>query len=58
VRSATGSPQKRTEGPYYIETDKIRKDITEDGEGIPLLLSSSRYTVGEPPLGLSGSLPR
>ncbi|MFD7962053.1 intradiol ring-cleavage dioxygenase [Streptomyces zaomyceticus] len=25
-----------TEGPYYIDADKIRKDITEDREGIPL----------------------
>ncbi|WP_328748819.1 intradiol ring-cleavage dioxygenase [Streptomyces sp. NBC_00285] len=27
-----------TEGPYYIDADKIRRDITEDREGIPLLL--------------------
>ncbi|MFB7184925.1 intradiol ring-cleavage dioxygenase [Streptomyces sp. NPDC056230] len=27
-----------TEGPYYIDADKIRKDITEDKEGIPLTL--------------------
>ncbi|MFE3739993.1 intradiol ring-cleavage dioxygenase [Streptomyces sp. NPDC059134] len=27
-----------TEGPYYIDADKIRKDITEDREGIPLTL--------------------
>ncbi|MFJ4617701.1 intradiol ring-cleavage dioxygenase [Streptomyces sp. NPDC088812] len=27
------------EGPYYIDADKIRQDITEDREGIPLLLS-------------------
>ena len=26
------------EGPYYIDADKIRRDITEDSEGIPLLL--------------------
>ncbi|WP_329219211.1 intradiol ring-cleavage dioxygenase [Streptomyces sp. NBC_01485] len=26
------------EGPYYIDADKIRQDITEDREGIPLLL--------------------
>ncbi|MEU1227345.1 intradiol ring-cleavage dioxygenase [Streptomyces sp. NPDC005828] len=25
-----------TEGPYYIDADKIRSDITEDREGIPL----------------------
>ncbi|MFI6419419.1 intradiol ring-cleavage dioxygenase [Streptomyces sp. NPDC050842] len=25
-----------TEGPYYIDADKIRKDITEDREGIPM----------------------
>ncbi|MFB7278445.1 intradiol ring-cleavage dioxygenase [Streptomyces hydrogenans] len=25
-----------TEGPYYIDADKIRKDITEGKEGIPL----------------------
>ncbi|MGW7304331.1 intradiol ring-cleavage dioxygenase [Streptomyces sp. NPDC054835] len=25
-----------TEGPYYIDADKIRRDITEDREGIPL----------------------
>ncbi|MFD9046042.1 intradiol ring-cleavage dioxygenase [Streptomyces zaomyceticus] len=25
-----------TEGPYYIDADRIRKDITEDREGIPL----------------------
>lgn len=24
-----------TEGPYYIDADKIRKDITEGKEGIP-----------------------
>ncbi|MFV2118553.1 intradiol ring-cleavage dioxygenase [Streptomyces sp. Act-28] len=27
-----------TEGPYYIDADKIREDITEDREGIPLTL--------------------
>jgi protocatechuate 3,4-dioxygenase beta subunit len=27
-----------TEGPYYIDADKIRRDITEDKEGIPLTL--------------------
>ncbi|MFE0650092.1 intradiol ring-cleavage dioxygenase [Streptomyces sp. NPDC059534] len=25
-----------TEGPYYIDADKIRRDITEDREGIPM----------------------
>ncbi|CCK28750.1 hypothetical protein BN159_4371 [Streptomyces davaonensis JCM 4913] len=28
-----------TEGPYYIDADKIRRDITEDKEGIPLVLN-------------------
>ncbi|MGW2615600.1 intradiol ring-cleavage dioxygenase [Streptomyces sp. NPDC001500] len=28
-----------TEGPYYIDADKIRQDITEDKEGIPLTLA-------------------
>ncbi|MFI9828229.1 intradiol ring-cleavage dioxygenase [Streptomyces sp. NPDC051913] len=27
-----------TEGPYYIDADKLRRDITEDKEGIPLVL--------------------
>jgi protocatechuate 3,4-dioxygenase beta subunit len=27
-----------TEGPYYIDADKIRRDVTEDEEGIPLTL--------------------
>ncbi|MFJ6298771.1 dioxygenase [Streptomyces griseoviridis] len=27
-----------TEGPYYIDADKIRRDVTEDQEGIPLRL--------------------
>jgi protocatechuate 3,4-dioxygenase beta subunit len=27
-----------TEGPYYIDADKIRKNITEDREGIPFTL--------------------
>lgn len=27
-----------TEGPYYMDADKIRKDITEDREGIPFTL--------------------
>jgi protocatechuate 3,4-dioxygenase beta subunit len=27
------------EGPYYIDADKLRRDVTEDREGIPLLLS-------------------
>ncbi|WP_416978079.1 intradiol ring-cleavage dioxygenase [Streptomyces sp. T028] len=27
-----------TEGPYYIDADKLRTDITEDKEGIPLTL--------------------
>ncbi|MFI8517554.1 intradiol ring-cleavage dioxygenase [Streptomyces sp. NPDC085481] len=27
-----------TEGPYYIDADKIRRDITEDREGIPMTL--------------------
>src|SRR5207237_5496269 len=26
------------EGPYYIDADKIRQDVTEDQEGIPLVL--------------------
>ncbi|GGQ73681.1 dioxygenase [Streptomyces asoensis] len=28
-----------TEGPYYIDADKLRRDITEDKEGIPLTLA-------------------
>ncbi|MEV0174334.1 intradiol ring-cleavage dioxygenase [Streptomyces sp. NPDC050803] len=28
-----------TEGPYYIDADKLRQDITEDKEGIPLTLN-------------------
>ncbi|MFJ9244471.1 intradiol ring-cleavage dioxygenase [Streptomyces sp. NPDC101776] len=43
---ATGSPEacytltsELTEGPYYIDADKIRRDVTEDQEGIPLTLS-------------------
>ncbi|WP_210585326.1 intradiol ring-cleavage dioxygenase [Streptomyces sp. GESEQ-35] len=28
-----------TEGPYYIDADKIRRDVTEDQEGIPLMLA-------------------
>ncbi|MFJ8488881.1 intradiol ring-cleavage dioxygenase [Streptomyces sp. NPDC094038] len=28
-----------TEGPYYIDADKIRQDITEDRTGIPLTLA-------------------
>ncbi|MFE1289516.1 intradiol ring-cleavage dioxygenase [Streptomyces sp. NPDC058751] len=28
-----------TEGPYYIDADKIRQDITEDQDGIPLFLT-------------------
>jgi protocatechuate 3,4-dioxygenase beta subunit len=31
-----------TEGPYYLDVDKIRTDITEDREGVPLKL---RITV-------------
>ncbi|WP_406317275.1 intradiol ring-cleavage dioxygenase [Streptomyces sp. NBC_00118] len=27
-----------TEGPYYIDADKLRRDITEDKEGIPMVL--------------------
>jgi protocatechuate 3,4-dioxygenase beta subunit len=27
------------EGPYYIDADKIRRDVTEDQEGIPLALT-------------------
>ncbi|MGC9542013.1 intradiol ring-cleavage dioxygenase [Streptomyces sp. UG1] len=27
-----------TEGPYYIDADKLRQDVTEDQEGIPLTL--------------------
>lgn len=27
------------EGPYYIDADKIRQDVTEDQEGIPLALT-------------------
>ncbi|MGW0706634.1 intradiol ring-cleavage dioxygenase [Streptomyces sp. NPDC002643] len=27
-----------TEGPYYIDADKLRRDVTEDKEGIPLTL--------------------
>ncbi|GAA3823675.1 intradiol ring-cleavage dioxygenase [Streptomyces phyllanthi] len=27
-----------TEGPYYIDADKLRQDITEDKEGIPMTL--------------------
>ncbi|SES29078.1 Dioxygenase [Streptomyces sp. yr375] len=28
-----------TEGPYYIDADKLRQDITEDKEGIPFTLA-------------------
>ncbi|MFI0238355.1 intradiol ring-cleavage dioxygenase [Streptomyces sp. NPDC016845] len=27
-----------TEGPYYIDADRIRRDVTEDKDGIPLIL--------------------
>ncbi|MGW0369151.1 intradiol ring-cleavage dioxygenase [Streptomyces coeruleorubidus] len=27
-----------TEGPYYVDADKLRRDVTEDQEGIPLTL--------------------
>ncbi|MER5488912.1 dioxygenase, partial [Streptomyces sp. NPDC002812] len=27
---------EQTEGPYYIDADKIRSNITEDREGVPL----------------------
>ncbi|MEV0180429.1 intradiol ring-cleavage dioxygenase [Streptomyces sp. NPDC050625] len=27
------------EGPYYIDADKLRRDVTEDREGVPLLLA-------------------
>ncbi|MFE6620694.1 intradiol ring-cleavage dioxygenase [Streptomyces sp. NPDC057740] len=27
-----------TEGPYYIDADKLRQDVTEDQQGIPLTL--------------------
>ncbi|MGW1433507.1 intradiol ring-cleavage dioxygenase [Streptomyces sp. NPDC002431] len=27
------------EGPYYIDADKIRRDVTEDREGIPMTLA-------------------
>jgi protocatechuate 3,4-dioxygenase beta subunit len=27
-----------TEGPYYIDADKLRQDVTEDQEGVPLTL--------------------
>ncbi|MFG2579805.1 hypothetical protein [Streptomyces malaysiensis] len=42
-----------TEGPYYIDADKIRKDITEGKEGIPMTLheSSSGGGGGTPPTG-------
>ncbi|GAA3662837.1 protocatechuate dioxygenase [Streptomyces iranensis] len=45
--AATSSPSgevcyrltsETTEGPYYIDADKIRKDITEGKEGIPMTL--------------------
>ncbi|WP_427921397.1 intradiol ring-cleavage dioxygenase [Streptomyces sp. cg40] len=43
---ATGSPEacytltsELVEGPYYIDADKIRRDVTEDQEGIPLTLA-------------------
>ncbi|MFD3835877.1 intradiol ring-cleavage dioxygenase [Streptomyces sp. NPDC058642] len=45
--SASGTPSaevcykltsETTEGPYYIDADKLRRDITEDKEGIPLVL--------------------
>jgi len=41
----TGTPEacyvlttETTEGPYYIDADKLRPDVTEDEEGIPLTL--------------------
>ncbi|MGW3953085.1 dioxygenase family protein [Streptomyces sp. NPDC004752] len=41
--SSAGACYKLTsetvEGPYYIDADKIRQDITEDQEGIPLTLT-------------------
>src|SRR3712207_4574018 len=33
---------EQTEGPYYVDNDLIRSDITEDREGVPLDL---RLTV-------------
>ncbi|MHA5049637.1 intradiol ring-cleavage dioxygenase [Streptomyces sp. SD15] len=43
--SPSGTPEacyvltsETTEGPYYIDADKIRQDVTEDEEGIPLTL--------------------
>ncbi|MFI6336035.1 intradiol ring-cleavage dioxygenase [Streptomyces sp. NPDC050535] len=43
--SPSGTPEacyvlttETTEGPYYIDADKIRPDVTEDEEGIPLVL--------------------
>ncbi|MGW0825068.1 intradiol ring-cleavage dioxygenase [Streptomyces sp. NPDC002845] len=43
--SAAGSAEacyvltsETTEGPYYIDADKLRQDITEDQEGIPFTL--------------------
>ncbi|MFD4523742.1 intradiol ring-cleavage dioxygenase [Streptomyces sp. NPDC058470] len=43
--SSSGTPEacyvlttETTEGPYYIDADKIRQNVTEDEEGIPLAL--------------------
>ncbi|MFD9327282.1 intradiol ring-cleavage dioxygenase [Streptomyces sp. NPDC060065] len=43
--SPSGTPEacyvlttETTEGPYYIDADKLRQDVTEDEEGIPLTL--------------------
>jgi protocatechuate 3,4-dioxygenase beta subunit len=36
--SCSVTPEE-TEGPFYLEVDKIRRDITEDREGTPLRLA-------------------
>jgi protocatechuate 3,4-dioxygenase beta subunit len=38
---------EQTEGPFYVDTDRIRRDITEDRQGTPLRLALRVRDLGE-----------
>ena len=44
---------EQTEGPYYIDGEKVRRDITEGKPGVALRL---RTTVVDAPLAISQSV--
>jgi hypothetical protein len=44
-----------TEGPYFLEGDKVRRDIREGRPGVPLTLHATVVDVARVAMGVSRS---